>query len=115
MDLELIARQERAGLRPRDRLLPAQLADDVRLDLQAQVRALGQFKSVWIVRKAVRVFPESPFYVMVVQLTWFAREDDAQRRLVTELRCPGQTLFVSYKGLNRRLRRQLRAQGERLL
>ena len=115
VDLELIARQERAGLRPRDRLLPAQLSDDVRLDLQAQVRALGQFKSVWIVRKAVRVFPESPLYVMVVQLTWFAREDDTQRRLVTQLRCPGETLFVSCKGLNRRLRRQLRAQGERLL
>ena len=114
-DREEAARRERTGVSPDDILIPPQLPGDALRDLRVQLLEIGNIRDAWIVRKAVREFPEDPVYLIVVRLLPFASQHFTMQRLATEILCPGSTLFILRRRLHRRLRGQVRDQGQRLL
>ena len=115
LDRELAARAERSALGRTDRLLPADLTPESRATLRGKLQELGGVRRAWIARKAVREFPETPCYLLVIEPRWFTSSAKTLQRLAADPRGPGDTLFVTHGALIRRLRRQLKERGERLL
>ncbi len=115
LDREMAARAERSGLSRTDRLLPADLTPESRATLRGKLLELGGVRRAWIARKQVRVFPETPCYLMVIEPRWFTNSAKTLQRLAADPRGPGDTLFVTRGALIWRLRRQLQERGERLL
>lgn len=114
-DRELAARRERAEVCGDDILIPPQLPGDQMRDLRAKLLATGKIRDAWIVRKTVREFPEDPVYLIAVRLLPLSSRHDTMQRLAAEIRCPGTTLFILRQTLHRRLRAQVRDQGQQLV
>ncbi|HYN79289.1 MAG TPA: hypothetical protein VES73_16015, partial [Lamprocystis sp. (in: g-proteobacteria)] len=114
-DREEVARRERAEVTSTDILIPPQLSGEEQRDLRAQLLAIGNIRDAWVVSKAVREYPEDPVYLIVVRLLPFASRHHTLQRLAAEVRCPATTLFMTRGSLHRRLRNQVRDQGQRLV
>ncbi len=116
LDLENAARAERAQVMPKDPLLGAELAPDSLAQLARQLAQLGGVKHAWICRKAVRIAPEHPVYVLVFQPSgWFTREAGAVKHLVEHFSGPGPTFIVMKGGRARKLAKRAIKAGQRIV
>jgi len=95
---------ERRDFGPDDWALPHGL-DDTTLDgLRATLARFPEIHEAWLVRKAIRHFPEDPFFVLALRagprLTRCREEQTRElvRKLGPELRLPGATHLVPSAG-----------------
>jgi Zn-dependent protease with chaperone function len=96
--------RERKDVRSTDSLLPHGLEAEELSALVAQLKAVEGLRSAWLVRKAVRYFPDRPVFLLSYTCTSvFALQSDAktkgiQRKLTNEVSFPGQTFVVCAEG-----------------
>jgi Zn-dependent protease with chaperone function len=108
------ARAERSKIGAGDTLLSHGLAPDVVESLRVVLASHADCRGAWLVRKAVRHFPDRPLFVLAVSsLTgrWgFAdadRDSALVRALVPRVHLPGQVLVISRSGGFRKLARRV--------
>lgn len=104
------ARRERATVSPRDTFLPHGLADEQIEPLRSLLAAQEACGAAWLVRKAVRLFPHRPLFLLCVRglpARWGRRHPERDwelaRRLIPRVELPGQVLVIARYGLFRKL------------
>jgi len=101
---------ERKEVRDTDSLLPHGLKPEDLNALVAQVKAIEGLRSAWLVRKAVRYYPDRPVFLLSYTCTpVFALKSDAktrriQHKLTKEVSFPGQTFVVCAEGKRKSFR-----------
>lgn len=116
IDLQNAARAERAQILPKDPLLGADLAPDALAQLARHLTELGGIKHAWICRKAVKIAPEHPVYLLVFQPKgWFAREGKLVKRLVEQFNGPGPTFIIMKGGRAGKLAKLAIKAGQRIM
>lgn len=115
VDLQNAARQERARVMPKDALLESGLSPETLVQLARQLESLGQVKHAWICRKAVKILPEDPVYVLAFEAKgWFPREAKRVQALVEQFEGPGTTFIVMKGGQARKLAKRVMAMGQKI-
>ncbi len=101
-------------MHPRDRFLPHGIEPDIVAAVARSFEQVSEIQRVWLVRKALRIQPERPLYVLGVlsQAPWWrpvsrVSEKELMARISRECRAPGDTLIVSLR-LNSSFRAPLR-------
>lgn len=116
MDLQNAAREERAQVMPKDELLDSGLGPETLAQLARHLKDLGQVKHAWICRKAVKIRPEEPVYVLAFQATgWFPKEEKRVRALVERFEGPGPTFIIMKGGQAKKLAKRVMGVGQRIL
>lgn len=95
------AQQERSGVGYRDQFEPPGVPPEVIQDLRQQLMHYPEVVTAYLVRKVVKHFPETPFYVLgvVPKRAWYTMDRDKEdekllRRLIKELKFPGETYVM---------------------
>lgn len=113
-DLEEKAQEERSRILASDQLLPHELTDEQMAVLREQLSRFADVDRAYIVRKAVRYFPERPCYIIGVAMhtAWYKLRSESAGielidRLSTDVATPGYTLFVLLDGDMRYLKKKM--------
>ena len=94
------AKRERDEVHSSDALIPHDLAAEPLAALVAQLSAVDGLRMAWLVRKAVRHFPDRPLYLLCYTCTPAsalhrdAKTQRIQQKLVKEISYPGETFVV---------------------
>jgi Zn-dependent protease with chaperone function len=116
----LESQRERSTLTKTDVLEDNGLEESRIEELVEQVRSFRDVKKAFFVRKQVRLFPERPFYLLIVEPAWHLMKDaDADQKLVSKIseqvQFPGETLIMTRSLVPAELQRTLdRLPGSRI-
>jgi hypothetical protein len=107
------SKAERDTLRKSDTFEPHGASEAVLEKLATQLHEHPRVKEAWLVRKAVKHFPERPLYVLGVQLGGGFNSDETNRALIANLTqsldLPGEAFVVNLShGDNAELARRVR-------
>lgn len=116
IDLEETAQRERAQVGAKDDLLAAELSDEALKQLANQLTHQGFVKKAWICRKALRVLPEDPVYVLTFQPRGlFPKEGKLVEQLTKTLQGPGLTFIIMKGGKANKLAKRVIKLGVQVL
>ncbi len=116
------AAAERDTLRTGDKFIRHGLEADTVAALREQLKTIPGIRKVYLVRKRVQHFPESPLYVLGFTMSsWWPlrskrRAPEVQQQILDEVALPGESFVLNVEGDNYRFGRKLRfMRGSRIL
>ena len=108
------AEAERRGVHQDDRLIPPDVAPDVRAQLRDKLLAMPDIQRAYLARKDVEYYPERPYYVLalVLRQPWYrlrsrARDRAVVHRVAQEVPLPGQGFIIQIYGRHAKLGRTM--------
>jgi Zn-dependent protease with chaperone function len=98
------AEKERNELLPSNTFLSHGLSEQQLAEFKVQVRAIGDIRRAYLVRKDVKYFPERVCYILAYRITpWYgfsskSRNATVQQAIHREVKFPGETIIVLVDG-----------------
>lgn len=103
MDLQRRAKAERAGLSAKDKFTAPELGAEWIAYLKEQCQVIPGIKAVWLCRKQVHIFPESPIYLLIYTSKWGQSADKMDQRIIKALKMPSEYFVIHKKGKHKKV------------
>ena len=109
------SRRERTSLSYQDRFLPHNLPAEEMEQIAKQLSEVSEIREAYLVRKAVAVFPEKPFYVLGIIRRFvkgtarnYKYDPDLSDQIQTELKFSGEVVVIIFQQHTAKLKESVR-------
>ena len=103
LDLQHQAQAERAGLSVKDSFEAPGLGKEWIDYLREQCQTVKGLKHVWLCKKQVKIFPESPIYVLIYSNRFWRYADGMDQRIIKALQMPSEYFVIHKEGNHKKI------------